>query len=62
LNKNTELELNLTKYASHIKELENQIEIFKAKELNQVNDNLVGVIFLLSCKLYSYYKFYLLII
>jgi len=59
LNKNTELELNLTKYANHIKELENKIEIFKAKELHQENDNLVEVIFL-SCKLY--YKFYLLII
>lgn len=41
LNKNTELELNLTKYANHIKELENKIEIFKAKELHQANDNLV---------------------
>jgi len=60
LNKNTELELNLTKFANHIKELENKIEIFKAKELHQANDNVVEVIFLLSCKLY--YKFYLLII
>ncbi|KAL4107286.1 hypothetical protein QTP88_017654 [Uroleucon formosanum] len=41
LDTNTKLELTLAKLENHIKELENKIEIFKAKELHQTNDNLV---------------------
>ncbi|XP_015379166.1 PREDICTED: putative leucine-rich repeat-containing protein DDB_G0290503 isoform X1 [Diuraphis noxia] len=41
LETNTKLELNLAKLENHIKELENKIEIFKAKDLCQTNDNLV---------------------
>lgn len=49
---NTKLELTLAKLENHIKELENKIEIFKAKELHQTNDNLVEVILLIGYKLY----------
>ncbi|XP_022168561.1 golgin subfamily A member 4-like [Myzus persicae] len=41
LDTNTKLELTVAKLENHIKELENKIEIFKAKELHQINDNLV---------------------
>lgn len=51
LDTNTKLELTVAKLENHIKELENKIEIFKAKELHQINDNLVEVILLISCKL-----------
>lgn len=47
LNHNTELELLLTKLENHSKELENKIEILKAKELNQENNDLVDVIILI---------------
>lgn len=48
---NTNLELTLAKLENHIKELENKIEIFKAKELHRTNDNLVEVILLIGYKL-----------
>jgi len=37
----------MTKLENHIKELENKIEIFRVKELNQENDDLMKVIILL---------------
>lgn len=46
--RNTELELTLTKLENHIKELENKIEILKAEELHQANNYLVEVI-LFNC-------------
>lgn len=51
LETNTKLELTLAKLENHIKELENQIQIFKTKEQSETNDNLVEVIILISCKL-----------
>ncbi|VVC38032.1 Hypothetical protein CINCED_3A004058 [Cinara cedri] len=39
--RNTELELKLTKLENHIRELENKIEIFKIQESNQANNYLV---------------------
>lgn len=42
---NTELQLTMTKLENYIKELENKIEIFKTKELNQANDDFITVIY-----------------
>lgn len=43
-NNNTKLELTLTKLENYVKELENKIEIFKAKEYHEINsDNVVKV-------------------
>lgn len=42
---NTELRLTMTKLENYIKELENKIEIFKTKELNQANYDFITVIY-----------------
>jgi hypothetical protein len=52
---NTKLELTLTKLENYIKVLENKIEIFQAKELHRVNDDLVEVILWNNLLLINFY-------
>lgn len=47
------MELCLTKLENYIKELENKIEMFKAKELQQKNGDLVKVM-LINNNLFPY--------
>lgn len=48
-NNNTKLELTLTKLENYVKELENKIEIFRAKEFHEINsENMVKVILFIN--------------
>lgn len=48
-NNNTKLELTLTKLENYVKELENKIEIFRAKEFHEINtDNMVKVLLFIN--------------